>query len=252
MRVNEHFASELHKFIRPDDVVWVHDYHLMPLAKMLRERGHRNRIGFFLHIPFPPTEMLTALPNHERLIGTMVHYDLVGFQTDERCRQFRALSRARMSGDQDRSAHVRRRGSPRARRGLPDQHRNGGIQSVGAARRALAVREERAGKPFRPYHDDRRRSARLLEGSAATNGGIRAFPASPSGLGRARHLSADHAQEPLGDRRVHGDGAPARFRRGAHQRHLRRGVVDADSLRESDLQPDRAGRPLPRRRAWRW
>ena len=82
MRVNEHFASELHKFIRPDDVVWVHDYHLMPLAKMLRERGHRNRIGFFLHIPFPPTEMLTALPNHERLIGTMVHYDLVGFQTE--------------------------------------------------------------------------------------------------------------------------------------------------------------------------
>jgi trehalose 6-phosphate synthase len=81
MRVNEHFASELHKFIRPDDVVWVHDYHLMPLAKMLRERGHRNRIGFFLHIPFPPTEMLTTLPNHERLIGTMVHYDLVGFQT---------------------------------------------------------------------------------------------------------------------------------------------------------------------------
>jgi trehalose 6-phosphate synthase len=57
MRVNEHFASELHKFIRPDDVVWVHDYHLMPLAKLLRERGHRNRIGFFLHIPFPPTEM---------------------------------------------------------------------------------------------------------------------------------------------------------------------------------------------------
>jgi trehalose 6-phosphate synthase len=82
MRVNEHFASEMHKFIRPDDVVWVHDYHLMPLAKMLRERGHRNRIGFFLHIPFPPTEMLTALPNHERLIGTMVHYDLVGFQTE--------------------------------------------------------------------------------------------------------------------------------------------------------------------------
>ena len=82
MRVNEHFASELHKFIRPDDIVWVHDYHLMPLAKLLRERGHRNRIGFFLHIPFPPTEMLTALPNHERLIGTMVHYDLVGFQTE--------------------------------------------------------------------------------------------------------------------------------------------------------------------------
>jgi hypothetical protein len=47
----------------------------MPLARMLRERGHRNRIEFFLHIPFPPTEMLTTLPNHERLIGNMVHYD---------------------------------------------------------------------------------------------------------------------------------------------------------------------------------
>ena len=45
------FASDLEKVLRPDDVVWVHDYHLIPLAKALRERGHKNRIGFFLHIP---------------------------------------------------------------------------------------------------------------------------------------------------------------------------------------------------------
>ncbi len=51
MRVNEHFASELDKLLRPDDVIWVHDYHLIPLAKALRARGHRNRIGYFLHIP---------------------------------------------------------------------------------------------------------------------------------------------------------------------------------------------------------
>ncbi|MGA7610664.1 MAG: trehalose-6-phosphate synthase, partial [Xanthobacteraceae bacterium] len=57
MRVNEHFASELHKIIEPDDLIWVHDYHLMPLARMLRERGHHNRIGFFLHVPFPPPEI---------------------------------------------------------------------------------------------------------------------------------------------------------------------------------------------------
>jgi trehalose 6-phosphate synthase len=83
MRVNEHFASELDKLLRPDDVIWVHDYHLMPLASALRARGHRNRIGYFLHIPCPPPEVLTALPGHERLIPTLTEYDLVGFQTGD-------------------------------------------------------------------------------------------------------------------------------------------------------------------------
>jgi trehalose 6-phosphate synthase len=67
----------------PDDLVWVHDYHLIPLAKALRERGYRNLIGFFLHIPCPPPEMLTALPHHERLIPSLCEYDLVGFQTGD-------------------------------------------------------------------------------------------------------------------------------------------------------------------------
>jgi trehalose 6-phosphate synthase len=83
MRVNELFASELHKILRPDDLVWVHDYHLVPLASMLRARGHRNRIGYFLHIPCPPPEVLTALPNHERLMRTLCDYDLIGFQTGD-------------------------------------------------------------------------------------------------------------------------------------------------------------------------
>ena len=82
MRVNDQFADRLHEFLQPDDVVWVHDYHLLPLARALRERGHENKIGFFLHVPFPPTEMLTALPKHERVILSLCHYDLVGFQTD--------------------------------------------------------------------------------------------------------------------------------------------------------------------------
>ena len=83
LRVNEHFAEELDKVLEPDDVVWVHDYHLVPLAKALRGRGRDNRIGFFLHIPFPPPEFLTAMPNHERLIPSLCEYDLVGFQTDD-------------------------------------------------------------------------------------------------------------------------------------------------------------------------
>jgi trehalose 6-phosphate synthase len=82
LRVNNQFADELAKRLKPDDIVWVHDYHLIPLAKALRERGVKNRIGFFLHIPLPPPEILTAMPNHEKLIPALGDYDLVGFQTD--------------------------------------------------------------------------------------------------------------------------------------------------------------------------
>ena len=82
LRVNDHFAGELAKVLQPDDIVWVHDYHLIPLAKALRARGLHNRIGFFLHIPLPPPEILTAMPNHETLIPSLGDYDLVGFQTD--------------------------------------------------------------------------------------------------------------------------------------------------------------------------
>jgi trehalose 6-phosphate synthase len=81
-RVNEYFATHLEKMLKPDDVIWVHDYHLMPFAKALRDRGHKNKIGFFIHIPCPPPEILTALPNHEQLVPALGHYDLVGFQTE--------------------------------------------------------------------------------------------------------------------------------------------------------------------------
>jgi len=87
-RVNAHFANELNNLLQPDDVIWVHDYHLIPLAKMLRDRGHANRIGYFLHVPFPPPEILTALPNHEWLIPQLSAYDLVGFQTENDAMNF--------------------------------------------------------------------------------------------------------------------------------------------------------------------
>jgi len=82
MRVNAHFAAALHKILLANDIIWVHDYHLLPLGKALRDLGHHNAIGFFHHIPFPPPEILTALSNHEHLIPAMCDYDLVGFQTD--------------------------------------------------------------------------------------------------------------------------------------------------------------------------
>lgn len=88
LRVNELFADELIKLIKPDDVIWVHDYHLIPLAARLRERGVKNRIGFFLHTPLPAAGLLIALPEHLALLETLASYDLVGLHT---ARDLRAL-----------------------------------------------------------------------------------------------------------------------------------------------------------------
>jgi trehalose 6-phosphate synthase len=81
LRVNALFADALSRFIRSDDWIWVHDYHLLSLAKELRARGHENPIGFFLHIPCPPPDILRALPQHAETVGALSHYDLVGTQT---------------------------------------------------------------------------------------------------------------------------------------------------------------------------
>lgn len=80
-RVNERFAEMLAPLLRRDDIVWVQDYHLIPLGAALRARGVANRIGFFLHIPFPPPEVFVATPEHEWLMRAYAEYDLVGFQT---------------------------------------------------------------------------------------------------------------------------------------------------------------------------
>lgn len=82
-RVNDRFADSVSALIEPDDMIWVHDYHFIPLGQRLRARGAKNRIGFFLHIPWPPTRLLTSLPYHERLVNTLLAYDLIGFQTEE-------------------------------------------------------------------------------------------------------------------------------------------------------------------------
>jgi len=88
LRVNQHFADELSKVVRPSDLIWVHDYHFIPLGEELRKRGHTNRIGFFLHVPFPAPEFITVLPRHERFLLSLLQYDLVGFQTEGDVRNF--------------------------------------------------------------------------------------------------------------------------------------------------------------------
>ena len=81
-RVNMAMAERLKPLLKPDDIIWVHDYHLIPFAEACRMLGIRNRIGFFLHIPFPAPEILTAIPPHNELLKTLCFYDLIGFQTD--------------------------------------------------------------------------------------------------------------------------------------------------------------------------
>lgn len=102
-RVNERFAECVCPLIEDDDLVWVHDYHLLPLGERLRARGLKNRIGFFLHIPWPPSRLFVSLPYHERLVRTMLEYDLIGFQTDEWLESFLHYCRKELGATVDES-----------------------------------------------------------------------------------------------------------------------------------------------------
>ncbi|HSW13375.1 MAG TPA: alpha,alpha-trehalose-phosphate synthase (UDP-forming) [Solimonas sp.] len=89
MRVNHRLAQTLWPMLREDDRLWVHDYHLLPFAEALRERRCRQPIGFFLHIPFPVPEVLSALPHYRELLRALFSYDLLGFQTEDDVQRFR-------------------------------------------------------------------------------------------------------------------------------------------------------------------
>lgn len=81
-RVNAQLAQKLQPLIEDDDILWIHDYHMLPFASELRKLGVNNRIGFFLHIPFPTPEIFNALPPHCELLESLCEYDLLGFQTE--------------------------------------------------------------------------------------------------------------------------------------------------------------------------
>jgi trehalose 6-phosphate synthase len=87
-RINRYFATNLTPLLQKDDLVWVHDYHLIPLGSELRRLGWTGRLGFFLHIPFPPVDILTILPRAEQLLEDLVAYDLLGFHTKRYCQNY--------------------------------------------------------------------------------------------------------------------------------------------------------------------
>lgn len=91
--VNEKFARALARIIKPDDRIWVHDYHLMLLGACLRRLGVRNRIGFFLHIPFAPPSLFAELPCAADLINALGAFDALGFQTRQSADDFVSCAR---------------------------------------------------------------------------------------------------------------------------------------------------------------
>ena len=93
VEVNNRFAEATASVVAEGGVVWIHDYHLMLVPQMLRDRRPDIRIGFFLHIPFPPPELFVQLPWRERLIEGVMGADVIGFQTDRGARNFRRLAK---------------------------------------------------------------------------------------------------------------------------------------------------------------
>ena len=246
-RVNAHFASQLHNVLEPDDVLWVHDYHLIPLAKMLRDRGHRNRIGFFLHVPFPPPEIITALPNHEWLIPQLSAYDLVGLQTkndatnlaryfEHECRLQKLAELTYQSND-----HAVRVGvfpigietsefSRLARRSVRSPLVRNVLESLAGRAMMIGVDRLDYSKGLAQRMDA---FERFLAVYPDWRGKVTYLQITPKSRSEIQEYSEMEQLDQRGRR--------------PHQRRLRRGRVDADPLRQPRLQPQRAGGPLPRR-----
>lgn len=105
-RVNQRFAATLKHLLKPDDVIWVHDYHLIPLAAELRRLGCRQRIGFFNHIPFPTPGALRLIPQHEHLVRSLFSYDLIGMQAQRDLRRFHEYVAIQAHGRRPDAQHV--------------------------------------------------------------------------------------------------------------------------------------------------
>ncbi len=91
-QTNERMTDCLVPLLRPSDLIWIHDYHLMAMPSLLRARGVNSPIGFFLHIPFPTPDMLASVPEAGALIRDLLAADLLGFQTPNDLENFAAAA----------------------------------------------------------------------------------------------------------------------------------------------------------------
>ena len=108
-RINRQVAAEVAKLVKPDSMIWVHDYHFMMVGAFLKQLGVTCPVGFFLHTPFPASFSIECIPGHAHLFGHLLAYDLIGFQTGGDQRSFlrfanRSLGITELDGDTVRSA----------------------------------------------------------------------------------------------------------------------------------------------------
>lgn len=87
-RVNELFCDQIMEIAEPEDIIWIHDYHLMLLPRQLKERLPQAKIGFFLHIPFPSSEIFRLIPWSREIVEGLLGADLIGFHTFDYVRHF--------------------------------------------------------------------------------------------------------------------------------------------------------------------
>ena len=140
LAVNDAFAAALLPLLQPDDTVWVHDYHLIPLGGRTARRGFKGRIGFFLHIPFVPPSVLEALPPaRESAARDVCAYDVVGFQTRTHLADFLDCARRFSGFAVDGEGVVDPGRPPRARHRRPDRHRRAGFAHIASARPAPPI-----------------------------------------------------------------------------------------------------------------
>jgi trehalose 6-phosphate synthase len=233
-RVNERFAETVRPLIEPDDLIWVHDYHLIPLGAQLRERGLKNRMGFFLHIPFPPSRLMVSLPFHEGLVLSLLAYDVIGFQTEEWLESFQNYVERELGGhcDPDGTIHVGGRSvHAAATRSASTTRNSGGGDSEGARSPSTAQEERR-----RPPHHHRRRPARLFQGLEERFLGYRRFSRRMRMPRQGLHAPDRAAVARRGPYLRDDPRKPRRAVR-PDQRRVRGSGLGADPLRQPGLWP---------------
>lgn len=98
LAANAEFARHAHDSVRSDGMIWIHDYHLLVMARELRQRGFTGRIGLFLHIPFPNPDLFDTIPWADEIIDAMMHLDVLGVHTARWAENFRAVAQTRAKG----------------------------------------------------------------------------------------------------------------------------------------------------------
>ena len=100
-KVNERFADMVARHYQPGDIIWVHDYQLMLVPGLLRQRLPSARIGYFHHIPFPSSEIFSTLPRRHELLKGLLGADLIGFHTVSYVRHFSGSLQRHLGPDTD-------------------------------------------------------------------------------------------------------------------------------------------------------